>query len=218
MLGSTRRHLVACLAMTGLMVLATSPAEAQSSRKTDKGMAAKDIDPSGRGVISGVGIEGRDIIAMTDRMMRDMLSSPQLAGRATAPRVIIDDQYFRNDSSQRINKAMITDRLRVGLNRAAQGRMLFVGREFADMVAQERALKRDGVTDAGTTGLTHAQAGADFRLTGRISSLDTAQTKTGVVQRYNQIIFEMIDLENGITVWSNVYEFERAAADDLVYR
>lgn len=206
------------MALIGLLALTSSPAEAQSSRRTDKGMAAKDLDPSGRGAISGVGIEGRDIVAMTDRMMRDMLSSPQLAGRATPPRVIIDDQYFRNDSSQRINKAIITGRLRVGLNRAAAGRMLFVGREFADMVEQERMLKREGVTDAGTTGLTRAQAGADFRLTGRISSLDTAQASTGVVQRYNQIVFEMIDLENGITVWSNVYEFERAAADDLVYR
>ena len=32
------------------------------------------------------------------------------------------------------------------------------------------------------------------------------------------ITFEMVDLETGVIVWSNVYEFERVAADDVVYR
>lgn len=50
---------------------------------------------------------------MTDRMVRDMLSSPLLAGQANPPQVIIDSKYFRNESSQRINKNAITDRLRV---------------------------------------------------------------------------------------------------------
>jgi hypothetical protein len=96
--------------------------------------------------------------------------------------------------------------------------MGFIAREFADMVEKERELKRQGVTDTGTTGLTRAQAGADFRLGGRIVSVDSAQPRTGMIQRYNQITFEMIDLESGIIVWSGQYEFERAAADDVIYR
>lgn len=198
----------------------TAPAAAQSRNKAfDRGQKAQELDPSQRGPISGVGIESQDIISMTDRMVRDMLSNPQLAGRQVAPRVIVDDQYFTNESAQRLNKRIITDRLRVNLNRASNGRMSFVGREYAAMIAQERELKREGVTDVGTTGLTRAQAGADFRLTGRITSEDQASTDgSGRVQRFNQITFEMIDLETGVIVWSNIYDFSRVAADSVVYR
>ncbi len=203
-----------------IALLAAGSANAQRRDKSfDKGMKAQELDPSQRGPVSGVGIESQDIIGMTDRMVRDMLSNPQLAGRATAPRVIIDDQYFTNESSQRLNKRIITDRLRVNLNRASNGRMSFIGREYASMIAQERELKREGVTDVGTTGLTRAQAGADFRLTGRITSEDSAaQDGSGRIQRFNQITFEMVDLESGVIVWSNLYDFARVAADSVMYR
>jgi hypothetical protein len=86
------------------------------------------------------------------------------------------------------------------------------------MVQQERDLKRQGVTDVGTTGMASSVAGADYRLTGEIASLDSRDTRTGLIQRYNQITFEMVDLESGEIVWSGQYEFERAAADDVMYR
>jgi len=182
-----------------------------------KGMSAQSLDPTVRGPVSGVGIESQDIISMTDEMMRDMLASPVLSARTKPPRVIIDDALFRNDSSQPINKKLIVNKLRVNLARAAHGRMRFVGREFADAVAQERNLKREGVTDVGTTGLTKAQSGVDYRLVGTIATLDSSNRK-GLEQRYTQITFEMIDMENGELVWSNSYEISRAAADDVLYR
>jgi PBP1b-binding outer membrane lipoprotein LpoB len=168
--------------------------------------------------VAGVGIEGQDIVSMTDRMMRDMMSNPTLAAAQRPPQIIVDGEFFENESAQRLNKNAITDRLRVGLNRNAQGRMVFVGRHYAGMVAQERDLKRQGVVDQATTGLTKAQAGGDYRLGGRISSVDSRNPSNGMVQRYNQIIFEIVDLERGTIVWSGIYEFARAAQDDIVYR
>lgn len=186
--------------------------------KNSSGVAPTDIDPSAKGPVTGVGIEGRDIISMTDQMVRDMLANPELSQREKAPGVIVDAEFFVNDSSQPINKNSITDRLRVNLNRAATGRMKFIGRSYSKMVEQERELKRQGVTDVGSTGLTKAQKGADFRLGGRITSLDSRNAKSGLQQRYTQITFEMIDLENSEIVWSGIYEFARASADDVVYR
>jgi len=182
------------------------------------GVRAVDLPVEQKGLVSGVGIEGHDIVSMTDRMMRDILGSGFMAAAAAPPRVIVDGQYFVNEGSQALNKNSITDRLRVELNRASQGRLVFVGRQYSTMVAEERALKREGVTDVGTSGLTRAQAGGDFRLGGRISSLDSRSAKTGLIQRYNQIVFEMVDLESGVIVWSGIYEFQRAGADDVVYR
>lgn len=182
------------------------------------GLPPVEVDPSTRGPVSGVGIEGHDIVSMTDQMMRDMLTNATLAGRAKAPRVVIDAGYFRNSGAQAINRDLITNRLRVNLNRASQGRMQFISRENLGMIQQERDLKRAGATDVGTTGMTQAMAGADYRLAGEISTLDERNARTGMIERYNQITFEMVDLESGAIVWSGQYEFERAAADDVMYR
>lgn len=215
---SNRRPLRGALA-TGLLVgLALTSGCAASRLAHADGYAAVELDPKVKGPVSGVGIEGQDVVAMTDEMVRDMLATPVLAGRSRPPRVIVDGEYFSNDSSQALNKNAITDRLRVALNRSSQGRMTFVGRTYARMVQEERDLKRAGVTDVGTVGLTKAQAGGDFRLGGRISSLDSRSNRSGLVQRYNQIVFEMVDLETSEIVWSGMYEFARAAADDVVYR
>jgi hypothetical protein len=182
------------------------------------GVSSMEVDSSRKGPVSGVGMEGQDIVSMTDSMMRDMLAEQIFADTGKRPRVIIDSQYFVNESSQAINKNIITQRLMINLNRAARARMQFINRQNSAMVEQERALKRSGTTDVGTTGLTKAQAGADYRLSGKINSLDSRNTKTGMVQRYTQISFEMTDLENGEIVWSGIYEFSRAAADDVIYR
>jgi PBP1b-binding outer membrane lipoprotein LpoB len=182
------------------------------------GVSSMEVDSSRKGPVSGVGVESQDIVSMTDQMMRDMLAEQIFASTGKRPRVIIDSAYFVNESSQAINRNIITQRLMVNLNRAARDRMQFVNRQNTSMVEQERALKRSGTTDVGTTGLARAQLGADYRLSGKINSLDSRNTKTGMVQRYTQISFEMTDLESGEIVWAGIYEFSRAAADDVIYR
>ena len=174
-------------------------------------------DTNTSGLVRGTGIESQDIAGMVDQMVRHMLANPTFSNVTTPPRVIVDAAYFENESSQRLNKNILIDQLATRLQIAANGRILFVNREFADMVERERELKREGVTDAGTVGLTQAVAGADYRLNGRITSLD-ARTASGVQERFMNIVFRMTDLENGITVWANQYSFKKAGQDDVIYR
>ena len=168
--------------------------------------------------VAGVGMEAQDIVSSTDKMVRDILSNPAIAGRTTPPRIIIDSEYFANDSSSRVNKNLITDRLRIELYRAAQGRLVFVARHYGDMVSKEREAKRSGETDRGTIRSTKAKAGADFRLGGRITSLDANSSRTGTLSRYHQISFELIDLEYETIAWSGLFEFKKEAQDDVLYR
>jgi len=170
------------------------------------------------GRVQGIGMESQDIISMSDKMTRDMLAQPQLVSRPSPPRIILDSEYFRNEGSSRVNKNLITDRLRVDLNRSAQGRLLFIGREFVAAVETERRLKREGVTDQGSIRNTQATAGADFRLTGRIATSDAVDPKSGLTQRFTQITFELIDLEYSTIVWSNIYDYAKASQDDIIYR
>jgi PBP1b-binding outer membrane lipoprotein LpoB len=197
----------------------TGPVDTSPGRST----VYEDVGSIGRN--QGIGMESQDIASMTDKMVGDMLATPALAGRKASPRVIIDSEYFKNESSTRINKNIITDRLRVELNRAANGRMIFVGRHYSDMVERERALKRDAaratgdpMVDKGTLEATRTTLGGDFRMGGRITTLDSVNSSTGLATRMHQIVFEMVDLENGMIVWSGIYDFKKTAQDDVLYR
>ncbi|MFQ5647055.1 MAG: CsgG/HfaB family protein [bacterium] len=184
--------------------------------KTGQKTIYEDVSRSSR--VAGVGIESQDIVAMADKMMRDLMATPSLAGRTPPPRVIIDSKYFKNESSSRINKNIITDRLRVSLNRSAGGRLIFVGRENLAMVSEEKKMKESGKADTGVLKKRNTTLGADYRLSGRITSLDVAQSGSSKTSRFHQIMFEMIDLESGQIVWSKMYDFNKTAQDDIIYR
>lgn len=188
------------------------------SRPGDGGHAVVYEDPAARSELAGIGIESQDIIAMTNSMVAGMLRNPLLTGRQKSPRVIVDSQHFKNQSSTRIDKDLITDQLRVELNRAANGRIVFIAREYSDMVASEREMKRSGELSKGTIGMAQAQAGADFRLVGRMTSQDNLGVTSGLKSRYHQIVFEMIDLETAGIIWNDKYDFKKTGKDDVVYR
>lgn len=175
-------------------------------------------DPGEAGRVTGVGIEGQDIRAMTDRMARDLLGSPKVASLEKPPYVIVDSEYFENQGSMPINKDLIVERLMIELNRAAAGRMFFVERQAEQMVARERERKRDGEVGAGSRAPTQHIAGADFRLTGKIMDQNAVDPRTGATTRYHQITFKLVDLEAGLTVWSNYYEMQKNSSTDVLYR
>ncbi|CAA9217277.1 MAG: hypothetical protein AVDCRST_MAG93-285, partial [uncultured Chloroflexia bacterium] len=166
----------------GLALVAWSaPAESQRRRSPPSVYST----PDSPGAVRGVGTESQDIVSMSDQMMRDMLTIPELMNASTPPRVIIDAKHFRNESSEIIDKALITDRIRVHLSRSGRGRVRFIGREYADAIELERDLKDQGRVDVGTTGRTQAQAGADYRLVGRIGTRDAIDPRSGVKERYS---------------------------------
>lgn len=182
-----------------------------------KGRTTVYSDPGATGAGAGIGIESQDIVGIADKMVRNMLRNRTLAGRKTPPRVVIDSEYFKNESTSRINRNVLTDRIRIQLNQASNGRMVFVGRHFLDMVTKERELKRSRTVDGGTIRKTKATAGIDYRLGGRITSIDRVNTKTSLTSRYTQISFEMIDMELGTIVWSGIYDFRKSGHNNEIY-
>jgi hypothetical protein len=207
----------ALLVLAALGGCATAPAPGNLNNSAGRPTMYQDV-ANASPTTAGVGVESQDVVSMTDRMMRDILATPAISGRGTAPRIIIDSEYFSNDSTSRINKNTITDRLRVELTRASAGRLVFVARHYGDIASRERDAKRNGDTDGGTIRQTKAKAGGDFRLAGRITSMDAMKKGTGAVSRYHYIAFELIDLEQETIAWSGSYEFKKEAQDDILYR
>jgi len=166
-----------------------------------------------------VGIDSSNISEVSDQMARDMLANPMIARTDYVPKVILDSEYFYNDSSNILDKNLITDKLRIELMRASGGKLLFVGRHFSGMVEKERELKREGYLQPGNAAAARAQLGGDFRMGGRIKSLDRLDPATGKHTRYTQITMEMVDLETGALVWSNIYEYRKGGSGILpIYR
>ena len=213
-----RQTLLWVLAMMAVVTLIAGCTVYTTRPGNTPGRPSVYVDPGTVGPAPGLGVESQDIVSMTDRMMRDMLANRTLAGRTKAPRVIMDSVYFTNRSSTRFDKNLIVDRLRVALNQASRGRMVFLARHHANMVEKERELKREGVVDPGSNPKTAAPLGGDYRLGGSIKSLDKVLPSTGVKSRYHQITFEMVDLETSAIVWGGTYEFKKAGKEDAVYR
>lgn len=208
------RNLIGLVLLGAVAATAAVPATAQK-----KGQGAVDIDPQNRGLVSGTGIEMRDIIGMSDRIVRDLLQRQDIVGTPVPPRVILEGSRIRNQSSQRIDTDLFSDQLRAQMIRAAAGKMRFLSRENIQDVMEERELKRQGQTDVGTRGMTKAVAGTDYRLVGRITSQDSRNNTTGMTQRAIQVIFELIDMETTETVYiSEPFVVVRASRDDVVYR
>ena len=167
--------------------------------------------------VSGVGIESQDLIPMSDKMVRDLLADPTFGNASTPPRVIIDDTRFKNESNQPMNLALIVDRLRIELQRASRGKMQFVSRQNVDLVEKEKQLKASGRVDAGSSSTRRAIAGADYMLIGKIAVQSSTDRSSGMRANFYQITFEMLDLNNSLTVWSNYYDVKKAGADDKIY-
>ena len=160
-----------------------------------------------------IAIESQDIVSMTDLMVRDMLASDVLVKRDSPAVVIVDAEYFINDSSQRINKRLIVDRLRNELFRAAQGRIRFVARHADSMVRDEQAKRREGAVEGA---VNRTLPTADFRLTGRFQNLADG-SEHGDRLNYVQILFEMVDMNTSELVWSGMYEFKKSSREAIMY-
>jgi len=208
-----RIHRWVCRAV---LLLAVQFTACTSPSLNERGSKPQEIAIGSKGPVQGIGIGGHDIAAMTNQMARDLFSSPQVMGDGSEPpRIIIDSSHFEIQGSQPINRDLISQRLLVELNRAASGRITFVGRRHLDIVDEEVQVSGEDhlKSDAQKRAL-----GADFRMAGTFGTLDSFDARSGVQQRYNQIVFELIDVRTSAVVWTGMYEVERAAADDIVYR
>lgn len=209
---AARAALAALGLVSGCASAPPAPPPAVSVRYTDVGS---------QGLVAGVGTESQDIVGVTDAMVRDLLASPLSTQFARPPRILFDAEDFQLDGSQRLNKALVVDRLRINLQRASRGRLAFVSRDALASTSRERDLKEKGVTDAGTLGRQRV-AGVDFVLRGRLATQDKRSTSTGagagMVERYTQFSFELVETGTDLSVWANLYEMQKGGRDDAVYR
>src|ERR1051325_7033315 len=106
------------------------------------GVPVTEMRADDRGFVAGTGIESQDLVMVTDKMARSILAIPQIANAQGAPRVVLDP--VKNETRFPINKDMFLSRIRIELNKRAQGKVIFLARENMATLEHERALKQAG--------------------------------------------------------------------------
>src|SRR5688572_31004807 len=115
---------------------------ASSGVKNPSGVPVTEMKADERGFVAGTGVESQDLVAVTDKMARGILSVPQIANSPDQPRVVLDPVV--NETRFPINKEIFLTRIRTQLNSKSAGRVRFLARERMATLQNERELKRSG--------------------------------------------------------------------------
>lgn len=187
---------------------------ASSGVKNPSGIPVTQMRPDEQGFVAGTGVESQDLVAVTDKMARSILSRPQIANAQGVPRVVLEP--VENATRFPINKDIFLDRIRVELNSQATGKVIFLARSRMPALEQERQMKQSGQVTASSDPNLVEFKGADFFLTGKLSGLST-RTAAGTSD-YILYTFQLIDARTSEIIWEDSAEIKKQGLEDAAYR
>jgi len=185
-----------------------------SGVKNPSGVPVTEMKADERGFVAGTGIESQDLVAVTDKMARGILAVPQINRAQGTPRIVLDP--VKNETRFTINKDMFLDRIRAQLNSKSAGKVMFLARDRMATLEREREMKRSGQVTSSTDPNVNQFKGADFFLTGKLSS-HTTRTKAGTSD-YVLYTFQLIDPNTSDIIWEDFAEIKKQGLEDAAYR
>ena len=178
------------------------------------GVPVTEMKADERGFVAGTGVESQDLVTVTDKMARGILSVPEIANATTRPYVVLDPVI--NETRFPINKDIFNDRILNRLMEQATGKVRFLARDRMKALERERDLKRAGqVTTSADPNVVEFR-GADFFLTGKLQGM-TTKAAAGVSD-YVMYSFELIDARTSEIVWRGSSEIKKQGLEDAAYR
>jgi len=160
------------------------------------------LDDSGR--TDDLGLGSQDFRTITERMARSLSSLHAIANAASPPRIAFLE--IENRSSDVMDTRMFLEKTRTLLLGNSGGRFRFLDRERVQAILLEREAKRAGLV---TSSRTDHLGGADFFLTGSVSSID--QVVGSQRTTYMRFAFRLVDAETSDIVWEDEYEMKKLA-------
>jgi len=178
------------------------------------GVPVTEMKADERGFVAGTGIESQDLVAVTDKMARKILGTPEIANAKTTPRIVIDPVV--NETRFAINKDLFTDRIRAQLNENANGKVRFLARDRMKTLEHEKELKQQGAVTSSSDPNVVEFKGADYFLTGKLGGM-SGRTSAGVSD-YVLYTFQLIDARTSEIVWEGSSEIKKQGLEDAAYR
>jgi PBP1b-binding outer membrane lipoprotein LpoB len=187
---------------------------ASSGVKNPSGTGVTEMRPDERGFVGGTGVESTDIVTVTDKMAREILSTPEIASAQNKIYVITDPVI--NNTRFPINKEIFLTRIRSELNSKARGKMTFLAREYAATLEKERQLKQTGQVTTSSDPHVQEFRGADYLLTGKLEGQSTRTSKG--ISDYVLYTFQLVNVRNTEIVYEGSYEIKKQGLEDASYR
>jgi PBP1b-binding outer membrane lipoprotein LpoB len=187
---------------------------ATSGVQNPRGVSVTEMKPDERGFVAGTGVESQDLVAVTDKMARGILAVPQITRAQGQPRIVLDPVV--NETRFAINKDMFLTRIRAMLNSKASGRVIFLARDRMATLEREKQLKQSGQVTSNSDPNVVEFKGADFFLTGKLSSLTTRTSKG--TSDYVMYTFQLIDARTSDIIWEDFSEMKKQGLEDAAYR
>ncbi|HPC62193.1 MAG TPA: penicillin-binding protein activator LpoB [Verrucomicrobiota bacterium] len=205
---------VARISLPLMMVAGLAAGCASSGVKNPSGVPVTEMRPDERGFVAGTGVESQDLVAVTDKMARSILATPQIAGAQGTPRIVLEPVV--NDTRFPINKDIFLTRIRALLNSKSQGKVLFLARDQMKTLENERQLKQAGQVTSSSDPNRVEFRGADYFLTGKLQSM-TTRTSAGTSD-YVLYSFQLIDARTSDIIWEDFAEIKKQGLEDAAYR
>lgn len=182
------------------------------------GMETKRVDPDADDEVGGTGIDSADLRATSDKMVRSLLSNPQVFAKGT-PFVVVESP--ENRTRFQIDASIFVKKMRAQLMQSAQGRIAFIAREDLQSVLAERERKRAGAvsvpTDAtGKADLAAAPLGTQYFLKGTLQSISKQSGKAE--SDYILASFRITDAETSQLIWEDSAEWKKVGGHGVIYR
>ncbi len=187
---------------------------ASSGVKNPSGVPVTHMNADEQGFVAGTGMESQDLVAVTDKMARSILSVPQIANAPTPPTIVLEP--VDNQSRFPINREIFLTRIRAQLMSKAQGKVQFLARSQMEALEKERNRKREGQVTASSDPTVQEFKGADYLLTGSLQGMSTrAAAGTSDYVLYS---FRLIDARTSVIVWEDMAEMKKQGLEDAAYR
>jgi len=195
-------------------VLALLLAGCASGVKNPSGVPVTQMSADERGFVAGTGIESQDIVAVTEKIARNVLNIPEITAAQGTPRVVLLPVV--NETRFPINKEIFLTRIRALLNEKAAGKVRFLAREQMAALEQERALKQSGQVTTSSDPNVQEFKGADFFLTGKLQGTTTRASQG--TSDYVLYTFQLIEARTSDIVYEGFHEIKKQGLEDAVYR
>jgi PBP1b-binding outer membrane lipoprotein LpoB len=202
------------LTLLGSVTAAMLAGCATSGVKNPSGVGVTRMNADEQGFVAGTGVESQDLVEVTDKMTRSILSMPQVANAAMPPTVVLEP--VENQTRFPINKDIFLTRIRAQLNSKSSGKVIFLARNQMAALERERNLKRQGQLTASSDPNVQEFKGADFFLTGSLQGLSTRTG--GGTSDYILYNFQLVDARSSAIIWEDMAEIKKQGLQDAAYR
>lgn len=157
-----------------------------------------------------------DLKAVTEKMISSIVSNPPIVNRNDRPVMLIAGISNRTD--EHIDTNAIAEKLITGLTQTHKVR--FVNAAAREKIAKEIGYQSGGMVAQETRVEMGKQLGADYIITGAITSILSKEGRGARIKErsinYFKVNMEMTDIHTNIVEWSEEHEFAREESKPFI--